>query len=376
MKMAAFAAIPLLFFASARAAPTASREKLTVKLAPDSTAQHEIVITKVAAKSVASDIAATATVDPDANAVAIVATRIPARVIKLIAQPGQQVAAGQPLAILSSMELGQAKAEFLKSRALADIAKQNLKREEDLYARKIAPLKDLLEARAAQATAAANFRTARENLRILVPGVEPASLSWSEKGAALSDFALVSPISGTLVKRNLTMGAMVDRNDEPLVVINLDRVWVTANVFEHDLAKLHQGAGATVAVDAYPARTFAGSVTYVSDEIDRANRTVQARIEVPNPGHLLKPGMFGHAEISAAAMSEVVVAPESAVFDINGRKVVFIPAGSGVYEVRDVTLGAAGGGQVEIRSGISPGDRVVSRGGLALKTLFVRAAGE
>jgi cobalt-zinc-cadmium efflux system membrane fusion protein len=375
MKTAAFATFAWCVFASAVAAAQ-PRENLTVKLAPDSSAQREIVTATVTAKPVASAIAATATVEPDANAVAIVATQIPARVVKLLAQPGQQVAAGQPLAILSSMEFGQAKAEYLKSRALADIANQNLKREEDLYARKIASLKDLLEARAAQATAAANYKTARENLRILVPGVEPDALNWSEKGSALSDFALVSPISGTLVKRNLTLGAMVDRNDEPLVVINLDRVWMTANVFEHDLARLHKGASATVAVDAYPKRTFAGTVTYISDEVDRANRTVQARIEVPNPERLLKPGMFGHAEISARGMSEGVVAPESAVFDIGGRKVVFIPEGGGVYRVRDVTLGAAGDGQVEIRSGVAPGEQVVSRGGLALKTLFMRAAGE
>jgi cobalt-zinc-cadmium efflux system membrane fusion protein len=375
MKTAAFATFGWLVFASALAA-AAPRENLTVKLAPDSAAEHEIVAATVAAKPVAANIAATATVEPDANAVAIVATQIPARVVKLVVQPGQQVAAGQPLAILSSMEFGQAKAEYLKSRALADIANQNLKREEDLYARKIASLKDLLEARAAQATAAANYKTARENLRILVPGVEPEALNWSEKGGALSDFALVSPISGTLVKRNLTLGAMVDRNDEPLVVINLDRVWMTANVFEHDLARLHQGARATVAVDAYPKRTFAGSVTYIGDEVDRANRTVQARIEVPNPGHLLKPGMFGHAEISAGGTSEGVVVPESAVFDLGGRKVVFIPEGGGVYRVRDVTLGAAGGGQVEILSGVSPGEQVVSHGGLALKTLFMRTAGE
>ncbi len=372
MRNVAIAALIAVLAPSSAAAVQAPAAAPTVKLAPDSAAAREIALTAVTARPVADQIQATATIEPDANAVAIVTTRIPARVVKLIAQPGARVAAGQPLAILSSMELGQAKAEYLKTRALAAIADQNLAREQDLYSRKIASLKDLLEARAGAASANANLKTARETLRMLTPGSALNSLDWSEKGPALSEFPLVSPIAGTLVKRNLTVGAMVDRNQEPLVVIDLDRVWVMASVFEHDLADLRTGASATVTVEAYPGKTFAGQVAYIADEIDRANRTVQARIEVPNPEHLLKPGMFGRAEIAGAATREVVVAPASAVFDANGRKVVFVAAGADAYAMRVVTLGAAGGGVIEIRSGLSAGEQVVSRGGLALKTLFTR----
>src|SRR6185437_4191502 len=90
------------------------------------------------------NIAATASVEPDANAVAQVSTRIPARVVKLIAQTGESVKPGEPLAILSSVELGEAKTEYLKPKSLESIAEQNLKREQDLYTRQISALKDVL----------------------------------------------------------------------------------------------------------------------------------------------------------------------------------------------------------------------------------------
>jgi cobalt-zinc-cadmium efflux system membrane fusion protein len=293
-------------------------------------------------------------------------------VVKLVADLGQQVRPGQTLVILSSEELGRAKAEYLKTKSLYAIAEQNLKREEGLFAKKITPMKDVLEARAARDTALAQLKEARETLRLLIPANQLESLSWSASGRALSEFPLASPIAGTLVKRDLTIGTMIDRNDDPLIVIDLDRVWVMASVFEHSLAGLHEGENATISVEAYPDRAFMGKVTYTGSEIDRANRTVQARIEVPNPDHLLKPGMFARASIEVSEARRVLVAPESAIFEVNGEKVAFVASGNGSYSARRVQPGAAAGGMVEVLSGLSEGDRVVSRGGLVLKTLLTR----
>ena len=347
-------------------------EGSVVKLASGSDAAGQIVLTSIDRKRVTGEISATATIEADAGAVAHITSRIPARVVKLIADLGQQVAAGQTLLMLSSEELGQAKAEYLKTKSLLAIAEQNLRREQELFERKIAPMKDVLEARAAHDIALAQFKSARENLRLLIPAKELDSLGWSENGHALSEFPLASPLAGTLVKRDVAIGTMIDRDDDPLIVINLDKIWVMAAVFEHDLAGLHEGEAATIAVDAYPDRTFSGKVTYVGSEIDRANRTVQARIEVPNPNHVLKPGMFAHAGIEVSEARRVLVAPESAVFDVAGDKVVFVASGTGQYVARRVQLGAAAGGVVEVLSGVHENDRVVSRGGLVLKALLTK----
>jgi cobalt-zinc-cadmium efflux system membrane fusion protein len=350
-----------------------SEAQASVNLPRESEAAREIVLTPVTRKPVAAQIDATAVIEPDAGAVAHITSQIPARVVELVAQPGQQVKKGETLVMLSSIELGQAKAEYLKTRSLAAIAGQNLKREEDLYQRKIAPMKDLLAARAARDTAIAQFKTARETLRLLIPPAQMKRLDWSQDGIALSEFPLTSPIDGTLVKRDVTLGATIDRNSPPLVVINLERVWVMARVYEHALAGLQLGEPAKITVEAYPGQIFAGKVAYIGDEVDRTNRTVLARIDVANPEHLLKPGMFAHAEIAEPLADDVLVAPESAVFDEDGRKIVFV-ADHGSYSIRNVTVGKAGDGKVEIVAGLRDGDRVVSRGGLVLKGLMTRAA--
>ena len=118
------------------------------------------MLAPVTRKSIHQRIGATATIEPDAGAVADVSSVIPARVMKLVAQPGQYVRAGEPLAILSSVELGEAKTEYLKARSLETITAQQLKREQDLYAKKITPMKDLLEARAQHDAALAEYKAA------------------------------------------------------------------------------------------------------------------------------------------------------------------------------------------------------------------------
>jgi cobalt-zinc-cadmium efflux system membrane fusion protein len=350
---------------------------ILLRIPPSSQAGRELVLAPITRKPMHQRISATATIEPDAEAIADVSSVIPARVIKLIAQPGQWVHTNEPLAMLSSVELGESKAEYLRARSLEAITVQNLNRERDLYAKKITPAKDLLEARARYDAALAEYKAAREKLRLLIAPADLNTVQWSDHGHPLSEFPLVSPIAGTLVRRDLRIGGMLDRNEPaPITVINLERVWVVASIFEHDLAGLKPGDPAEISVDSYPNRTFTGNVTYIGDEINRITRAVLARIEVPNLDRVLKPGMFAHALIETSAARPVVVAPESAIYEVDGKQVVFVPSDQGGYVERTVTLGAHGPGTVEILAGLNPGDRVVAKGGLALKTLISNRAAD
>jgi hypothetical protein len=113
--------------------------------------------------------------------------------------------------IVSSVELGQAQMEYLKARSLEGITSQHLRREEDLYAKKISPMKELLEAGAQHDAALAEYKAAHEKLRMLIPTYQISHLQRSENGQPLSEFPLISPITGTMVKRDLSMGG----NDRP-----------------------------------------------------------------------------------------------------------------------------------------------------------------
>lgn len=342
----------------------------TLQVSPSSEASRQIVLSPIKRQVIPDKIAATAIIEPDAGAVAEVSSTIPARVVKLVAQPGQQVKAGQPLVVLSSVELGEAKTDYLKAKSLEHITSEDLAREQTLYQKKISPLKDLLDAQAQHDIALAQYQAVREKLRLLISAEEISSLKWSGNGSPLGEFTLRSPIDGTLVTRNLTIGAMVNRDDHPLKVINLSRVWIFANIFESELANLHVGDEASITVDAYPGRVFTGRVAYVGDEVDQTTRSVRARIDVASPDRLLKPGMFAQAEIAVVAARDVVVAPDSALFDVKGNAVAFVAIGPNTYSARWLRLGTRGSDSVQVISGLHDGDQVVSRGGLTLKTML------
>ena len=171
---------------------------------------------------------------------------------------------------------------------------------------------------------------------------------------------------------------MVDRDDPaPITVINLERVWVVANIFEHDLAGLQDGDLAEITVDAYPNHTFTGRVTYIGDEVDRSTRAVRARIEVPNPDHVLKPGMFArrcNRDGQRTRGCRSLRNPPSTRSTAN--RWFSCRSGDGGYAVRPVKLGSRGHDTVEILAGLKQGDQVVAKGGLALKTLIANKAAD
>jgi len=348
----------------------AGRDRVLTIDAASEAARH-IQLVPARRVSTMGKIAATAMVEPDGDAVAQITTRIPAQVVKLIVPQGALVKPGEPLAILSSVELGDAKAQYLKARSLEGIANQNLKREQDLYTRQISALKDVLAARAAYDSAFAEYKAAREKLTLLITASDLARLGWSD-GHPLSEFPLFSPIAGTLVTRDVVLGQAVTSDRPLMTVINLDRVWVNTNIYESDLAAIRIGDNAIVRAMAYPNSSFEGRVSYIGSEIDRKTRTILARIEVPNPNHLLRPGMFAHTVIDGSGGSrEVIVVPQSAVFDYDNKKIVFVADGPNRYLARVVETGREAENGVEIPSGLKESDQVVARGGLALKGMLI-----
>ncbi len=335
----------------------------------------QVTLGRVERKRPHTMINATATIEADANRVAHVTSRIMARVVKLLVEPGAQVSVGEPLVVLNSVELGKAKTEYLKAAALESIAAQHFNRERQLYAQKIAAQKDMLQAEAAHDSALAELKASRETLILLIGPDEVRKLSWSGNGHPLSEFTLASPIAGTLVKRDLTVGSLIGSDSDPMVVIDLDDVWVIANVFERDLDGIAVGSAARVKVDAYPRQDFEGVVRYIADTVDRETRTVKARIEVRNPAHRLKPGMFARTSLMTGGNEpEVLVVPEAAIFQVGARKVAFVAEDHGRFEVREVELGRSEDGGFEVVAGLREGDQVVTQGGVRLKAMLLNGA--
>ena len=190
-----------------------------------------------------------------------------------------------------------------------------------------------------------------------------------------SEIALTAPVSGTVTERNINPGVIVEPNKDLLKVTDLSSVWVIAQVYENDLAKLRQGSGASVTSDAYPGRVFRGSVAYIDPNIDPQTRTVQVRVELDNPDRMLKIGMYVNASFASMgnAESTAPVIPASAVQMIGNRQMVFAATSeANVFALRFVRLGSESGGRFVVLEGLKVGDRIVTEGSFLLRAEWLK----
>lgn len=312
-----------------------------------------------AAAITSTSLPVTGSITYDANRVSHIGARTPGRVVSMRADLGARVRAGQVLAILESPDVGQIRAQEREAEALMAIARENYARERRLEQQGISSRKELLDAEADLRRAEASQRSAEERLRVLGAG----------HGVG-GQFAIVSPFGGAVVARDVSLGEMAEPTDTLFTVADLSRVWIELDVFERDLERVREGQQVQVTTDAYPNRTFPGRIVYVADVLDPAKRTARARVEIPNPGQLLKPGMFARANIAVQGGPSLAVVPQEAVQELEGKTVVFVPGpGVGAFRATPVTVGERlDGGRVVIRSGLQPGARVVVAGAFSLRS--------
>jgi len=142
-------------------------------------------------------------------------------------------------------------------------------------------------------------------------------------------------------------------------IADLSAVWVVADVFEQDLALVKTGAKAKITINAYPDKVFTGNVTYVYPTLKPETRTVPVRVELANPGLLLKPGMFAQVELGVSVKAKVVTVPLSAVIDSGTRQIVLLSQSAGRFTPREVKLGARSDSVVEVIDGVKEGELVV-----------------
>jgi Cu(I)/Ag(I) efflux system membrane fusion protein len=152
----------------------------------------------------------------------------------------------------------------------------------------------------------------------------------------------------------------VDVGDMPFEIIDLSHVWLLADAYESDLAKLTVGMPATLTLKAFPNRSFRGQVAFIDPFLDPQTRTAKVRIEFPNPGGELKPEMFGEVVLEGASREGLRI-PADAVIQSGTQSVVFVARGEGKFEPREIEIGAGDSRYVEVVSGLEAGDAVVTR---------------
>jgi Cu(I)/Ag(I) efflux system membrane fusion protein len=168
-----------------------------------------------------------------------------------------------------------------------------------------------------------------------------------------------SPVSGIVMEKKAVQGMRFMPGEMLYQVADLSRVWVIADVFEQDLGLVKNGAKTSISINAYPEKAFAGTVTYVYPTLKAETRTVPVRVELANPGLLIKPGMFAQVELQVAAKAKGVTVPVSAVIDSGTRQIVLVQIKEGRFEPREVKTGARSDNYIEVISGIKEGEQVV-----------------
>ena len=254
---------------------------------------------------------------------------------------GKQVRKGQPLLTIYSPDLVQTQAEYLLA----------LKGKQELSASEFAD---------AARYSASLAESARRRLQLW--DISDAQISEVEKrGTPTKTMTLYAPADGYVLTRGAFPRQRVTPETELYVLADLSKVWVMADVYEFEAADVREGMWADVTLSTYPGRTFRGRVTYINPQLESSTRTLKVRVELPNPGLLLKPDMFADVNLRISGARALVV-PAEAVMDSGSEQTVFVALGDGYFEPRKVTLGGKAGGKYVVTSGLRAGEQVVTSG--------------
>lgn len=350
---------------AATPAAAATPHKDPLALTAQETRNAGVVVQQLQPAEREGSVSLTGSLTANQLRIANVLPQLAGRVVSAPVPAGASVRAGQTLATIQSIELGEAQSTYQQASSEAAVTRSALERSQRLAAEEIIATKDLQRARADAERAQAALQAAADKLRLL--GASPGS-------AAKAVYAVAAPISGTVIDKRAVAGAHVDTSDLLFTVADLSTVWLEADAFEKDLSQLSVGAAASVSVAAYPERRFSGKLTFVSPTMDAASRTVKARIELPNGDGLLKPGMFATAQLASRLSARVLMVPGSAVTLMDGKTSVFVQTPAGGFEPRAVEGVTRPDGAVEIRGGVRAGEKVVVAGAYALKSRLLKSS--
>ena len=275
-----------------------------------------------------SGINATGVIGFNERDVAVVQAKAAGFVQRVYARaPGDTLSAGAPLADLLIPEWAGAQGEYLAVRRTGD---------------------------------AALILASRERLKLL--GMPPSLIEAVEKSGHIRDVVTVSTPTGGVIKTlGVRNGMAVMAGQSLAEVAGLSRVWLNASIPEAMAGQVRPGESVMAALAAYPGETFYGRVSAILPQTDAASHTLTARIDLPNPGGRLRPGMFASARFGGMSQP-VLIVPSEAVIRTGRRSVVMIAQAGGRYSPAEVKIGREGDGKTEILAGLSEGEKVVASG--------------
>ena len=286
-------------------------------------------------------------------------------VLDVRATLGNPVQRGQTLATVQSADVSGFLNDYNAARSDYALAVRTAGNTEQLYKTNFASQSDLIAARENLAKAKSNLARTEQIVKLY---------GANTGGGAQPIYTVKSPVSGFVVERNVNPGMQLrpDNNTPLFTISDLSRVWILLNVYETDIAVLKVGLPVRITALAYPDREFQGTITNISNVVDPDTRVVQARVELPNPGGLLKPDMFCNVQLDqkqSLGPKNLAVSSKAIIFSDDNYYVVRQLSGSGSsgkYEVVPIKVLHSTPSTAFVKGNLKPGEKVVTEGSLML----------
>ncbi len=281
---------------------------------------------------------------------------------------GQEVSSGTPLALLDSVEISRAKADYLQTRAALQLKEYTEAQEKMLVEKKVSAAREGREAKTGRMEAEIAMKAAAHRLQSL--GFDPGRVSENDLSGR---FSVISPIGGRVAEVSGVVGEL-SMPDRPLFTIaETSPIWLRIDVFEKDLLKLKPDQKVVFTVTDLPHKRFPGKIVNIGTEMDETSRTGKAYAEIKNSDRLLKAKMFGSVAISLDDSEPRLLIPREALHHDDDCEFVFAMTSKNNFKARRVEVGLILDNAVEIVGGLSEDETVVVEGSFLLKTEVLRS---
>ena len=349
-----------------------------------------VQLVEVKATTLPVHLEVTGAVAPEGSRVSEVRPLARGMITAVSVRLGDRVRAGQPLLTYDNVELGERLGEYFEARAGQRQAESDLvvrqravERAEALIGQQ-AISQQALDLRRAEFK---NAQSAVDRAKATVDRIDeqihrfgltdkdleklgPDTPETNHRAATLA--TIRAPFDGVITTYDVAVGEIVEPERTLVTIANLDTVWILADVYEKDIARVPASGEVTVKVDAYPDRIFKGQLTYVSDVIDPKSRSAKVRSVVANPEGLLRLDMFARVAIPTKDQQKALAVPIDAVQQIDGQAAVFVRESETRFKRQNVQLGLQAGNMIEVKAGLKGGETIVAAGSFYFKTALQR----
>ena len=366
------------------AAEPADHEHLELHFPPEKQKEWGVSLGTVSKQDISTMLVLPGVLTVNQNQTAHISSYVRGKVVSHTADLGDRIRIGQSLVTINSPAFAQAQADFLRARANYLLSKKEFERakmlweekaiEEKEYLRREAEHEKLATEYGALGSALHSYGITHEQIEELINKCE--EIEDKEYACEIADpnLPILSPVSGTVIFRDVVKGEHVEPDKILYTVSDLSTLWAILDVYETDLPHIQMDSHATIISSIYPGSQFPGKITYISDLIDENLRTVKIRVEVANKQGFLKPNMYIQGKIeNLLEQKDLLVVPEEAIQNLEGEKVVFVFEKGDIFAARHITLGYKVGDNRIITKGLSEGEQIVIHGAFYLKAEMSKA---